>query len=190
MTNIYSQGLFCFFSFSVTYEGIDGETVNEMSSTLDPTTNPRQGRLINAEREVISLGGCVLRLAGLYTLDRGAHNYWLEKCQESGIQGREDGIVNLLHYDDAASAVLAALLVGPSVNAKQTYLISDGNPTTRKGICESALKHKRYEKFTLPSFLGSSEDLRGKVYDGSKSNEELKWKPTYSSFDEFMTSSA
>jgi len=37
-------------------------------------------------------------------------------------------------------------------------------------------------------YLGKKEDgLLGKVYDGSKSNQELKWKPTYSSFDEFMS---
>lgn len=135
------------------------------------------------------MGGCALRLAGLYTVERGAHNYWLEKCSESGIQGREDGIVNLLHYDDAASAVLAALKVGCDVNSKQTYLISDGHPTTRRGICESALKHERYNKYTkVPPFLGKVEDgLLGKIYDGSKRNQELNWQPTYSSFDEFMT---
>jgi len=184
-----NKGSFVFTSSGGVYEGLDGETVTESSSTIDPIANPRQGRMIYAEQHVIELGGCALRLAGLYTLERGAHNYWLEKCSESGIQGREDGIVNLLHYDDAASAVLAALHVGHEVNSKQTYLISDGHPTTRRGICESALKHERYKKYTkVPPFLGKKEDgLLGKVYDGSKSNHELKWQPTYSSFDEFMT---
>ena len=184
------KGSFVFTSSGGVYEGLDGETVTESSSTIDPIVNPRQGRMIYAEQHVIGLGGCALRLAGLYTLERGAHNYWLEKCSESGIQGREDGIVNLLHYDDAASAVLAALKVGHDVNSKQTYLISDGHPTTRRGICESALKHERYKKYTkVPPFLGKKQDgLLGKVYDGSKSNQELHWRPVYSSFDEFMTS--
>jgi len=184
------KGSFVFTSSGGVYEGLDGETVTESSSTIDPVANPRQGRMVYAEQQLIELGGCALRLAGLYTLERGAHNYWLEKCSESGIQGREDGIVNLLHYDDAASAVLAALQVGCGVNSKQTYLISDGHPTTRRGICESALKHERYNKeYTkVPPFLGKKEDgLLGKVYDGSNSNQELKWQPTYSSFDEFMT---
>jgi len=184
------KGSFVFTSSGGVYEGLDGEIVTESSSTIDPVANPRQGRMIYAEQQVIKLGGCALRLAGLYTLERGAHNYWLEKCSESGIQGREDGIVNLLHYDDAASAVLAALNVGHDVNSKQTYLISDGHPTTRRGICESALKHERYStRYTkVPPFLGKAEDgLLGKIYDGSKSNQELNWRPTYSSFDEFMT---
>ena len=180
-------GSFVFTSSGGVYEGVDGETVNESSPTLDPVTNPRSGRMIYAEQEAIALGGCALRLAGLYTLERGAHNYWLEKCQESGVQGREDGIVNLLHYDDAASACLAALRAGSGVTSKQKYLISDGNPTTRKGICESALKHENYAKFALPKFNGGPEDLKGKVYDGTKSNKALKWKPTFASFDDFMT---
>eukprot|EP00571_Detonula_confervacea_P017683 CAMPEP_0172313196 /NCGR_PEP_ID=MMETSP1058-20130122/19643_1 /TAXON_ID=83371 /ORGANISM="Detonula confervacea, Strain CCMP 353" /LENGTH=319 /DNA_ID=CAMNT_0013026809 /DNA_START=40 /DNA_END=999 /DNA_ORIENTATION=+ len=183
-----SGGSFVFTSSGGVYEGADGEVVNESSPTSDPETNPRSARMVNAEKEAIALGGCALRLAGLYTLERGAHNYWLEKCSETGIQGREDGIVNLLNYDDAASAALAALRVGPSVNSKHTYLISDGNPTTRRGICESALKNERYAQFTaVPPFVGKADGPRGKVYDGSKSNEALRWKPRYSSFDEFMT---
>ena len=89
------SGSFVFTSSGGVYEGKDGETVDEKSPTLDPETNPRSGRMIYAEQEAIALGGCALRLAGLYTLERGAHNYWLEKCQETGVQGREDGIVNL-----------------------------------------------------------------------------------------------
>lgn len=185
-----SGGSFVFTSSGGVYEGVDGETVNESSPTSDPETNPRSGRMINAEKEVVACGGCALRLAGLYTLERGAHNYWLEKCSETGIQGRRDGIVNLLHYDDAASAALAALKVGPTVNAKQTYLISDGNPTTRGGICESALKHENYAKYAMPEFLGKADGLKGKVYDGTKSDEALEWKPKYSSFDAFMTGSS
>lgn len=74
------------------------------------------------------------------------------------------------------------------MNAKRTFLISDGNPTTRKGICESALKCSVYSKNSMPRFLGFEESLRGKIYDGSKSNEALQWQPKYSSFDSFMTS--
>ena len=93
-----------------------------------------------------------------------------------------------LHYDDAASACLAALKVGPTVNSKRTFLISDGNPTTRKGICESALKCASYSQYAMPRFLGPEDGLKGKIYDGSKSDDALQWKPKYDSFDSFMTS--
>lgn len=89
------SGSFVFTSSGGVYEGKDGETVTESCPTLDPETNPRSGRMIYAEQEAIAKGGCALRLAGLYTLERGAHSYWLKRCQETGVQGREDGIVNL-----------------------------------------------------------------------------------------------
>lgn len=101
--------------------------------------------------------------------------------------------MNLLHYDDAASAVLAALRVGPRVNSGRRFLISDGNPTTRRGICESAMKNPRYRECAMPPFLevakvrSDEAGPRGKVYDGRKSNEALGWRPKYASFDGFMT---
>ena len=196
-------GSFVFTSSGAVYEGIDGETVDELSPTVsDPNSNPRAYRMVQAENAGIQYGGCALRLAGLYTLERGAHNYWLDTSNGGTAAtakgrktlGRGDGIVNLLHYDDAASAVLAALIVGPNVNSGRRFLISDGNPTTRRGICESAMKHARYrECTTMPPFLEVGKDSmdeagpRGKVYDGRKSNEALGWKPKYASFDEFMT---
>lgn len=193
-------GSFVFTSSGAVYEGIDGETVDEMSPTAsDPNSNPRAYRMVQAENAAVHHGGCALRLAGLYTLERGAHNYWLDTSSGGAAKGRKtlgrgDGIVNLLHYDDAASAILAALKVGPNVNSGRRFLISDGNPTTRRGICKSAMKHSRYrECATMPPFLDVEKDgigeagPRGKVYDGRKSNEALGWKPTYTSFDEFMT---
>lgn len=76
------------------------------------------------------------------------------------------------------------------MNAKKTFLISDGNPTTRYGICESALKCPVYSEYEMPRFLGPENALRGKVYDGSKSNDALQWKPAYASFDTFMSTLA
>lgn len=205
-------GSFAFTSSGVVYGDGSGGVVDEASPTSpDSESNPRVSRMINAERNALSRGGCAIRLAGLYTLERGAHNYWLERfgtgTGTDKVQGRGDGIVNLLHYDDAAGAVMAALVAGPGVNSGRTFLISDGSPTSRRGICESALVHPRYGGFGMPSFAsddddddgkgkdegavgGRSNNARGKVYDGRWSNDALCWKPTYPSFDEFMTSSS
>lgn len=181
-------GVFVFTSSGGIYGSGNGETVNESSPTADPSANPRIARLVNAERVCTDNGGCSLRLAGLYNINRGAHNYWLLSGKD--VQGREDGIVNLLHYDDAASACLAALKAGPSVVSGKTFLISDGHPTTRKGICQGARKARVYADKPMPNFVGGEGDPLGKVYDGSYSNEALKWKPKYASFDEFMASQA
>jgi len=180
-------GSFVFTSSGGIYgQGSDGETVTEKSATADPATNPRTAKLVGAETACREGGGCVLRLAGLYTLERGAHNYWLEGGKD--VQGRPDGIINLLHYDDAASACMAALEAGPATVAGKTFLISDSHPTTRLGICESAVKAARYADKKIPAMVGGDEMPRGKIYDGSWSDAALNWKPKYESFDKFMTS--
>lgn len=162
--------------------------VNEDSPLPDPEGNLRSARLISAEKVVLENGGACLRLAGLYTMDRGAHSFWLTSGKD--VAGREDGIINLLHYDDAAGAAKAALLAGYSVVSGNLFLISDGNPLTRRGICKSALKSKKYQDMKMPKFVGSSSEPIGKIYDGSASNKALKWDPKYESFDMFMSSDA
>jgi len=195
-----SGGSFVFTSSGGIYGPGNGETVNEQTQ-LPESSSPRILRLVNAEEACLSNdGACVLRLAGLYTLERGAHNYWLEKSKDGIVKVREDGIVNLLHYDDAAGSCLAALKKGPEVVSRKTFLISDGNPTTRKGICESALKSKRYSDSSMPIFLveldedgnvkNGGRDGKGKIYDGTWTNSILDWEPMYSSFDKFMSSEA
>ena len=93
--------------FDRSYGDGSGSVVNEGSPVADISTNPRAGRLINAEKEVLKRGGTCLRLAGLYSLKRGAHNFWLTSGRD--VSGRADGIINQLHYDDAAGSVVAAL---------------------------------------------------------------------------------
>lgn len=166
--------------------GENTQIVNEGSPVADPIKNPRSARLINAEKVVLANNGSCLRLAGLYTLTRGAHNFWVTSGKD--VSGRADGLINQLHYDDAAGAVLAALSAGPSVVNSNVFLISDGHPMTREEICESALKNKHYDGVAMPKFLGTSSDPIGKIYDGSASNKALKWDPRYESFDAFMTS--
>jgi hypothetical protein len=162
------------------------QTVNEDSPLPDPSTNPRSAKLMGAEQTVLAKGGTVLRLAGLYTLDRGAHNYWL---RQEEVAGRPDGIINLLHYDDAAGSVVAALSSSSDDVRGKVFLVSDSNPLTRQEICESSKKSAKYSDTTIPRFLGSSEtDPKGKIYDGSATNRVLKWSPRYPSFDEFMAS--
>ena len=168
------------------YGGQDGETVNESSPTSDPGSSPRVARLIHAEEATLANVGACLRLAGLYTKERGAHSFWLNSGKD--VSGREDGIINLVHYDDAASACLAALQVGSDVVSGKVFLISDGNPTTRRGIVEAALTNDLYKDKTMPAFLGGESDPKGKVYDGSYSNKALKWTPTHESFSSFMKS--
>jgi nucleoside-diphosphate-sugar epimerase len=148
------------------------------------------GRLVKAETAVLESGGCCVRLAGLYNLQRGAHNFWLTSGKP--IAGPPSGVINLLHYDDAAGACLAALKAGPLVCQGKSFLISDGHPMSRKDICESALLAQLYKDCSMPTF--SAEDAGpwalGKVYRGEASNEALQWTPKYASFNGFMKANA
>jgi len=209
-----SGGAFVFTSSGGIYgsggDDIDVSPIVTESSPLPNVVTPRMEKLVNAEKEVLKeKGGSVLRLAGLYLLDRGAHNYWLGNTAELAkpeIAGRSDSMVNLLHYDDAAGSAVAALKqtiksrsdddddddVANKTDDSQkgkVFLVSDGNPLTRQQICESSLKNKRYADRTIPKFTGSKEngDPIGKIYDGSYTNKFLDWKPVYESFDKFMS---
>jgi len=126
------------------------------------------------------------------------------------VKGKEDGVVSLLHYDDAAGACVAALRMriggdGDGMRGDDTtnnnnddddddggrvFLVSDGSPTTRRGICESALKSERYSDESMPIFEEGTDvgGTTGKVYDASWTNKALGWKPVYPSFDEFISS--
>jgi nucleoside-diphosphate-sugar epimerase len=185
ITSFHCDSIIALFTSSYG-DASDGGTVTEDSPTADPETNPRAGRLIRAEEACLKNGGCCLRLAGLYSLERGAHNYWMTSGKD--VAGRADGIINLLHYDDAAGACVAALDAGADKVRGKVFLVSDGNPTTRQGICESAMKAKVYADAKMPTFLGNESDAKGKVYDGSTTNAALNWKPKYVSFDEYMAS--
>lgn len=185
-------GVFVFTSSGGVYAGNNSAIfdVSEKSTLSDVDTNPRTGRLIKAENACLVHGGTVIRLAGLYNINRGAHNYWIEKGE---VAGAENGLINQLHYDDAASACFAAVVTDSELVQSQVFLISDGSPMTRKSICSSALKNALYQQKKMPQFLGNpnnidTEDPIGKVYRGEFSNQVLSWKPKYSSFDSFMTS--
>ena len=167
-------------------------TVTETTPITE--TTPRTERLLKADEIVTKAGGCVLRLAGLYILTRGAHGFYFKA--EKPIPGNPDGLVNQLHYDDAAGACLAALEAGPAVCQGQIFLISDGQPLTRRQICQAALQTAAYRGQSMPIFAADSDnssdfsDKPGKRYDGSHSNQVLNWSPRYKSFDAFMQDNA
>ena len=163
--------------------------MTESSPLADANESPRIARLVQAEEACRQAGGCCLRLAGLYNLQRGPHNFWLTSGK--GVSGGANGLINMLHYDDAARACLAAVKAGPTVCSARAFLISDGHPISRRNICESALKAKVYQKAKMPEFLGGEDPILalGKVYNGAASNQVLHWKPVYESFDAFMRAS-
>lgn len=57
-----------------------------------------------AENSFFEKGGNVVRLAGLYHAQRGAHKFFLKK---GSVERDPNGVINLIHYEDAARMVKA-----------------------------------------------------------------------------------
>lgn len=160
--------------------------VTEDTPTFDPKGSPRIARLVNAEKAVIDGGGCCLRLAGLYNLERGAHNYWITNGKP--ISGSPKTFINQLHYEDAASACIAALKAGPEVCKSKIFLFSDGNPMTRIEILECALGNDIYKDYSMPEFEETDEEpSAGHMYENSKTKSDLGWEPKFTWFGGVMS---
>ena len=100
------------------YEVEDGSWVDERTD-LDPMSD-RSRILLEAEDIARDAAGTVVRFAGLYGPGRTGEDRYLDDARVPA------GFLNLLHRDDAASALLAAR-DGPD----DTYLAVDDEPVHR-----------------------------------------------------------
>lgn len=112
------------------------------------------------------------------------------------------GLINLLSYEDAADIVVSALVKGrpepnpldnPSGGQKikgHIFLACDDQPTTRRDICEIALKHPFHGWKKMPEFevTGQCRGQSGakRLYDSSRTREVLQWQPKWKSFMEYF----
>ena len=159
-------GKFVFTSSGGVYAEEDGQVVNEESVVSD---GPRAQKLLSCEKLVLDKGGSVVRLAGLYTLDRGAHNYW---CKVGTVDARPDGLIGLVSYEDAAGSALSVLSCDKSKVAGKVFLICDGKEQSREDICKAALGCQFYEDSKMPAFTKSDGPI-GKRYDISRATSVL-----------------
>lgn len=162
------------------YAEADGGVVTEDSPTSD---SPRSAKLLAAEKHVLDAGATVVRLAGLYTAERGAHNYWLS---QERVEQWSGGIINLLHYEDAACGALAAIRarLGPRV-----LLLCDDRPMTRGEIVDAALRSPVYADVAAGPTFTQESGPKGKVYDNSATRALLgDWALRHPDFERFMAS--
>ena len=105
------------------YSEEEGQEVTEGSATAGP--------LVAAERATLEGGGCVLRLAGLYSRERGPQTLLASAPRtEDGAPRLEppgERLLNLVHEEDAARAALFAL----ERDLAGVWNVSDGAPLTR-----------------------------------------------------------
>lgn len=147
----------------------DGGVTTEISAVRDD--NARCRKILAAEEAAKE--GAVLRLAGLYCLDRGPHEFWFRK---GTVEARDSDSINLLHYEDAADAAIAALL---NSEPGDLLLAADMNPRSRKQIVEAAKAHPRFQGRQV-TFTQQPKNTRGpvnggKVYDCSFTRAKLNW---------------
>lgn len=124
---------FIYVSSTSVYGQQHGEPVDESSACI-PTSEGGQ-ICLEAENLVRSRSGDVaslleaniLRLAGIYGPERLLRRVEQLSAGEP-ISGSADAYLNLIHVDDAVSAVLAC---SERWTSDCTYLVSDGNETTR-----------------------------------------------------------
>ena len=160
---------------------------NKVDETFRVDTRSKRSRImIDAEEATLSREGTILRLGGLYTEKRGPHTYWLKQAAEGNpIDAESDGILNLLHYEDAAAVAVKLIENG---RRSTVYLASDGNTMTRKEICEAALASKLFpeNEGREIEFSKMAGYAKGKTVNCKWTQEELGWAPKYPSFNSFM----
>jgi len=150
------------------------ESVREKSPTADTS---RSKLLLDAERVVLEAGGVVVRMAGLYNALRGPHQVYLRR--ESSPRG-PDGLINLIHYDDAATLVIAALTRGVPGTV---YLGCDNHPITREDLLAATLASPRFRgSGAIGCRFEGATGQPGKTCDGGWTRIQLGWEPLHSSF--------
>jgi nucleoside-diphosphate-sugar epimerase len=169
------------------YGQTDGSVVTENSVTEPGTETGRA--LVEAERMLLEeskrLGvpSVVLRLAGIYGPGRG---YWLKQflAGEARVEGAGGRVLNMIHREDVAGAVIAALQRG---RAGEIYNGVDDEPVTQLELFRwLAEKLRRELPPTVPEDLtvARRRGLTSKRISNRKLKEELGYRFRHPTFRE------
>ncbi|WVZ71141.1 hypothetical protein U9M48_019761 [Paspalum notatum var. saurae] len=180
-SNWNGEGSFLFTSSTAVYNCSDNGLCSEDSPCVPIGQSPRTDVLLKAENVVLEAGGCVLRLVGLYIslpTYRGPHVYWLSK---GTLDARPDHILNLIHYEDAAS--LAIAIMNKRLRG-QVFVGCDNEPLSREEIMDRVNKSGKFDT-EFQGFTGTGGPL-GKRMENSRTRAEIGWQPKYPSFTQFL----
>ncbi|KAH1236508.1 hypothetical protein GmHk_08G021703 [Glycine max] len=162
------EGSFLFTSSSAPYDCNDNGPCDEDSPVVPIGRSPGVDVLLKAENVVLEF-------------DRGAHNYYLEKRI---VDSRPDHVLNLIHYEDAASLSVAIL---KKKFRGQIFLGCDNHPLSRQEMMDLVNKSGKFSK-KFDEFTGTDGPL-GKRLNNTKTCQVVGWKPKYPSFIHFLESS-
>jgi nucleoside-diphosphate-sugar epimerase len=170
-----------FTSSTSVYAQRDGSWVTEESETEPARETGRV--LLETEKLVLSHGGIVARLAGIYGPGRSA---LLNKFRsgEAIIDPENDRFVNQIHRDDIAAALF--LLLNRPSPAREIYNVVDDQP-----ILQSECYRWLAEKMNRPRPPFGASTKRRKRGESNKrvSNAKLRrigWTPRYPTYAEAM----
>jgi len=175
LSDALSPRTLIFTSSTSVYAQTDASWVTEESETIPDRETGRV--LLESEQLLLTRGGAVARLAGIYG---PARSVLLRKFFEGEARIEGDGMrwVNQVHRDDIASA-LECLAAN---KASGIFNVSDDAPMTQKAIYEWLVK--RFDRPLPP--LGPIDPNRKRGWTSKRvSNAKLRalgWKPEYSSF--------
>ncbi|KAB1214054.1 hypothetical protein CJ030_MR5G017317 [Morella rubra] len=177
--NWNGEGSFLFTSSSAPFDCNDNGPCDEDTPVVPIGRSPRTDVLLKAEKVVLEFGVMVvIKLNYVHKADRGAHAYWLEK---GTVEVRPDHILNLIHYEDAASLSVAIL---KKKFRGRIFLGCDNHPLSRQEVMDLVTKSGKFSK-KFEGFTGTGDAL-GKRLNNSKSREEIGWEPKYPSFSHFL----
>jgi nucleoside-diphosphate-sugar epimerase len=163
-------------SSTAVYAEADGGRCVEESALAD---SPRARRLREAEEHLLAAGAVVVRLAGLYDQDRGPHRVYLRTPTSPR---RPDGLISLIHYDDAADLCVRALNRG---HAGAVYLGCDDQAIRRQELMQATVRSPRYRTAKGPPqacrFTGVEGPI-GRRCDSTWTRQALDWEPTHRRF--------
>lgn len=164
----------------------DGGDADEDSPVSPLGKSPGNDKLLNAEKATLAAGGNVIRLVGLYHRNRGAHTFFLKMGKVPRWGGY---VVNLIHYEDAAGIVLAALSMGEKLRGK-VLLGADNHPVTFQDMMAAVTASPVWGGGVV-EFTGTPETGgRGKRVNNDKTRALLGWRPKYESFEAFAAAGA
>lgn len=162
----------------------------DVTESTPPGSGDRAEMLAAAENATLEHpNSVVIRLSGLYSMNYAAHTLLLGASAFS-FPGTSE--VNLLHYADAAHAVILALLFPKDdlqALASRTFLAAAKQSISVQNICEIALKHPKYSSCSTPQF-SNGYTPGWKKYNTEWTRQVLGWKPRWESYDDFMQEDA
>ncbi len=173
-----------FTSSSSVYPQVDGEVVTEESAA---TPERETGRiLLAAEAEIVSAGGIVARLAGIYGPGRSSffRKFIAEDAQLEASGAR---VMNQIHQEDAANAIYFLLGLGRGQGG-EIYNVCDSSPLSQVEIYQGLID--RFGGSMPPSVPRDLNRKRGWT-NKRVSNQKIRdlgWVPKYKSFLEGVES--